>query len=319
MKTISRFACVVLAGIASSAFAQTFPSKQVQIIIPFAAGGVTDLLGRLVAEQLQKQWGGEPVIVENRPGAGSIIGTEAVAKAKPDGHTLLLSGQPLSTFKVLFKQTPFDVLKDLAPLTQMTRTRYILYTSGAVPARSLKELIEYAKANPAKLNHGGIGPGGVMLAHEQFKRIAGVNIVQVPYKGAFPVSALLTNEVQMYLSGSLFPQTEVDGGRLKILAVTGKTRLPHIPSVPTFGEAGLPQFEAYNWQGWMTRAGTPPAIVTKLNEALVAGIRAPQVRERIVANGTEVVTSTPAELRALIERESKEFEEIARFAGIKPE
>jgi len=311
---------VMTLAAAAPAFAQSelrkFPSKQVRIVVPFAAGGVTDLLGRLVADQLQKRWGGQPVIVENRPGGGSIIGTDVVAKSEPDGHTLLLSGGPLSTFKVLFKQAPFDVQRDLAPITQMVQTRYILYVNSAVPATTLKEFIAYAKANPGKMNFGSIGPGGVLLAHEQFKKLAGVDLVQVAYKGVLPPSAIINNEVQMYLSGSLLPDP---GGRLRQLAVTGETRLPLAPNVPTFREAGLPEFRATNWQGFMTRAGTPAPVIAKLNEDLVAVIRLPEIRERIVAAGAEVVTSTPKELAAKIAREMKDWEEVARFANIKPE
>jgi len=295
-----------------------FPRKQVRIVVPFGAGGATDIIARIIADQLQKRWNGPPVVVDNRPGGGSIIGTDIVAKSEPDGHTLLLSGGPLSTFKVLFKQTPFDVQRDLAPLTQIVRTRYILYVNGAVPARTLGEFIAYAKAHPGKLNYGSIGPGGVMLAHEYFKKLAGVFMVQVPYRGMMPVSALLSGEVHMYLSGALMPEQEVAGGRLRALAVVGNSRLAQLPHVPTFAEAGMPQFNVDNWQGFLTRAGTPAPVLARLNEDLVAVVRSPEVRARIAASGAELVTGTPAELAALIERETKLWQEVAHFASLEP-
>ena len=303
---------------ADTSFGADFPAKPTRVVIPFAAGGTTDIVGRALADKLAPRMG-QPVIVENRPGAGSLIGTDVVAKAAPDGYTLLMSGGPLATFKLLFKSVPFDVKRDLAPVTQITRTSYIVMINGGLPAKNLGEFITYAKANPGKLNFGSIGPGGVYQAHELFKKLTDINMVAIPYKGAMPVNALPSNEIQFYMDGSLVQKPNIDAGKVRALAVVANRRLAALPDVPTIAEAGLPNFTPSNWQGFMITAGSPKDVIAKWNAEIVAVAAMPDFRQRVTALGTEVVTNSPEELGRMIDAEMTQWAEVARFANVQPE
>jgi tripartite-type tricarboxylate transporter receptor subunit TctC len=314
------FACIALAC-ASSAHAQDkYPSKLVRLVVPFATGGSTDILARTLAQELSERVG-QPVIVENKPGAGGTVGTDSVAKSKPDGYTLLLGTVSTHAAAVsLYEKLPYDPLRDFAPITEIaTIPNLVVINPAAVPATSLPQLIQLAKKQPGKLTYASNGAGtSNHLATELLKSTAGIDIVHVPYKGSGPALIdLLGAQVSMMLDVVSTSYPHVKSGKLKALAVTGSARTSMLPEVPTVAEQGFPGFEAMVWFGMFAPAKTPAAIVEQLNKEFVAVIRSPKVKELIEGQGALIVASPPATFSKRIQGEIVKWRQVVKVSGAK--
>jgi tripartite-type tricarboxylate transporter receptor subunit TctC len=306
-------AALVAASLPVLAAAQgTYPNKPVTLIVPFAPGGGSDVVARTIQPKLAEKLG-QPVLVENKPGAAGIIATNHVAKAAPDGYTLFLSWDSHAINPVVTKDLPYDTFKDFAPVTLLVKLPLVLGAWGGLPANSVAEFVALAKQNPGKYNYASVGSGSSNRLHsENFHRLAGINVVHVPYKGGGPsVTAMLTGEVAYsFLSLPSF-KSQFDAGRLKPLAVTSTKRMPDLPNVPTMIESGFPGFEAYAWIGIFAPAGTPEAVIQRLHRDFTATLADPETAKRLAAVGVEIVGSTPQELDRFAR---SEYDKWARFA-----
>ena len=309
-------------GAAPLALAQeTYPARPVRIIVPFAAGGVADLLPRIVGEKLAQKWG-QPVVVENKVGASGNIGMAEGARAAPDGYTLVLAPTGnLTVNPTLFPKLPFDTSRDLAPVTLLAQSPNVLVVHPSVPAKTLRELIAHAKANPDKLNFASPGDGsGAHLAGELLKIDAGIDATHVAYKGIAPaVNDLLGGNVQMMFAGISTVLQHIKSGKLVAIAIASPRRNPQLPEVPTVDESGLPGFDVTSWYGIVTRAGTPPAIVQKLQRDMAEALANEEVRAKLAGVGLEPVGNTPEAFDALIKAESRKWTDIVRKANIQPQ
>ena len=308
------------AGFARAAdAAAAYPVKPIRFIVGFTPGGGSDTVARLIALKLGETWT-QPLVVDNRPGAGGNLAIELVARSAPDGYTILCASSSFSIIPSLYRDLSYSPVRDFAPVTLASSAPYLLVLHPSVPAQSVKELIALAKAQPGKLNYASAGSGSTLhLAGELFKSLAGVDIVHVPYKGANGITDLIAGAVQLSFAG--LPQTlpHVKAGRLKALAVTTSRRAVALPDLPTIAEAGVPNYEVDPWYGVIAPAGTPRAIVERLNAAINRAIAAPDIREKFMLQGLEPRTSTPAEFTSLISNEIAKWSKVVRDAGIKAE
>lgn len=310
---------LALAGIAAAdhALAQAYPNKPLHLIVPFAAGGTGDVLGRLLASKMSEGLG-QPVVVEFKPGAGTTLGTDFVAKSPPDGYTILLSASTTMSINAsLYSKLPYDTLKDLAPVSLLAAIPNMLVANLALPANTVPELIALAKASPGKLNYASPGSGTTPhLAGELFKTAAGINMVHVPYKGAGPaIIDVLGGHVPMLFDNIPSVQPQVNSGKMKALAVTSAKRSPAMPNVPTFAEAGLAGFEANSWWAILAPAGTPKEIIVRLNAEVVKALNDAGIRERFVGLGADPATGTPEECSAHIKGEVAKWAAIVKASG----
>jgi tripartite-type tricarboxylate transporter receptor subunit TctC len=309
---------LAIAASPGSAVAQVYPTKQIELVVPFVAGGTTDNMARLMAQRFTESWS-QTVIVSNRPGAGSTIGTSTAAKAAPDGHTLLVTTFAFAAAPALQK-VPFDPIKDFAPITELASLPMMLLVHPSVPANNLKEFIALAKSSPGGLNYASSGPGtSTHLAAEMFNTMAGVRLVHVPYKGNAEVyNALLGGHVKIHFS--LVPSgiAHVRAGKLRVLAVTSEKRLPYLPDVPTVAESGFPSYEISSWQGVFAPAGTRPEIVSKINGELLSLLKTPAMRERMAREGADPIGSTPQQFSQRVASEIDKWRKVARSAGLAP-
>jgi len=300
-----------------AARAQDFPTKPITIVVPFSAGGTTDILARIVANSLQAELK-QPIVVDNRAGAAGNIGAQAVARAQPDGYTLLLGTVGTHAINgALYKKLGFDPVKDFAPLTRVANVPNVLVTNPEQPYKTVQELIAYAKANPGKVNFGSSGAGtSIHLSGELFKSMAGVDIQHVPYKGSAPaLSDLLGNQIGIMFDNMPSSISHVRSGRLRPLAVTTAKRSPELPDVPTVAESGVPGYEATSWFGMFAPANTPAPVLARLHGALIKVLSDPAVRKRIGEQGAEPVTETPEQFAAFIAAESKKWGEVVKQSG----
>ena len=323
MSILARTAAVFAAlSFATLALAQEpYPTRPVRIIVPFAAGGVADLVPRVVGEKLAQKWG-QPVVVENKTGASGNIGMAEGARAAPDGYTLVLAPTGnLTVNPVLFPNLPFDTYKDLAPVTLLAQSPNVLVVHPSVPAKNFRELIAWAKANPNKLNFASPGEGsGAHLAGELLKIDAGISATHIPYKGIAPaVNDLLGGNVQMMFAGISTVLQHIKSGKLVAIAIASPKRNAQLPDVPTVDESGLPGFDVTSWYGIVTRAGTPPAIVQKIQRDMAEALQHEDVKARLASLGLEAVGNTPQQFGALIESETRKWTDIVRKANIKPQ
>lgn len=301
----------------TSALAQAYPTKPVTIIVPFAAGGTTDILARIIGQALTAELG-QSVVVDNRAGAGGNIGGQAAAKATPDGHTLFMGTVGTHAINAsLYKKMPFDPVKDFAPLTRVANVPNLLVANPAQPYKSVKDLIAYAKANPGKVNFGSSGNGSsIHLSGELFKSLAKVDMQHVPYKGSAPaVTDLLGNQIGIMFDNMPSAIQHVRSGKLVPLAVTTAKRSPELPNVPTIAEAGVPGYEATSWFGMFAPAGTPAPVLAKLNAAIVKVLAQPDVKKKINEQGAEVYSETPEQFAAFIQTESVKWGKVVKESG----
>jgi len=309
-----RAACVLSITSAVSAQAQTYPTRAVEIVVPFAAGGGTDLLARLVGEGLSKRLGSSFVTL-NRPGANTNTGTLQVVKSAPDGHTLVMASIGLAANPSLYRKLPFDPLTDLAPISLIANSPTILVVPTSLPVNSLAELTAHLKTRPGALNYASYGAGSSPhLAAELFRSLTGVDIVHVPYSGGGPAAVgLMGNNVQMLFASVLPVLGLVRGGQVKAIAIASDRRLPLLPDVPTFKESGL-DYRTGTWFGLLTPARTPDSIVATLHRHVADTLREPVVHSRVVEQGAEVVGNSPAEFRAFIKSETERLAAVIRNA-----
>ncbi|HTF16326.1 MAG TPA: tripartite tricarboxylate transporter substrate binding protein [Burkholderiales bacterium] len=314
-------AALALSAPHAAAAAEPYPARPVRFVVAFPPGGGTDIIARSIAQKLGERLG-QQVLVDNRPGAGGNIGTDIVAKSSPDGYTLLMgSAGPLAINASLFARMPFDPIKDLAPVTLAASTPNVLVVHPSLPAATVRELIALAKARPGEINFASSGHGTpAHLAGELFNSMAGVKLIHVPYKGAAPALAdLLGGQVQLMFSTMPPALPHVKDGQLRALAVTSLKRSPAAPDLPTVDEIALPGFEANTWHGVVVPAGTPGAIVARLNREIVAILHLPDVVERLSGQGAEALGSTPEEFAAYIKSESVKWAKVVRDSGAKAE
>jgi tripartite-type tricarboxylate transporter receptor subunit TctC len=304
---------------AAAAHAQSFPAKPIKLLVAFPAGGPTDITMRQLAENASKILG-QPVVVENKPGASGNIGVEIVAKAPADGYTLLTVVTPVAINPALFSNLPFDFMRDIAPVIYLARLAYVVVVNPSVPAATLPELIAYAKANPGKINYGSAGAGTPQnITCELFKMMSGVNLVHVPYKGGAPaVADLIGGHVQVVFAPVSEAIPHIKAGKLRALAVTPAKRLDVFPDVPSVGEF-LPGYEATGFAGIGAPKATPAAIIDMLNKELNAGLANPKIKARIEELGGTVVGGTPAEFGKIIADATEKWAKVIKFAGIKAE
>ena len=315
MKTAS--AAVIGVFVLAAANAQPWPSRPMRYIVPFPPGAFNDTLARTLAAELPKALG-QPVVVENRPGGNTIIGTEFAAKSPPDGYTLFGAALPFSVIQSLYK-TSFDVTKDFAPITLAGITPTLLVAHPGAPVNSVKELIAYAKANPGKLNYASTGNGtSNHLSFELFKVMTQTNVTHIPYKGSAPaVTDLIAGQVQVMFDNTPNVLPHVRAGRLKALAVSTKTRTAHAPEVPSVDEAGVPGYDVSVWFGVLTVAGTPRDVVQRLNTEMARILNSSEVKDRFGKMGVEVVAGTPEHFSAFLNSEVDRWAKVVRDAGIK--
>ncbi|TMS58443.1 tripartite tricarboxylate transporter substrate binding protein [Imbroritus primus] len=297
--------------------ADKYPNKPVTIIVPFSAGGTTDILARIVGVKLGETLG-ETVIIDNRPGAGGNIGAAMVAKAKPDGYTLLMGTVGTHAInQTLYPKLNFDPIKDFAPLTRVANLPNLLVVHPSVPAKNVQELIAYAKANPGKLNFGSSGNGSsIHLSGELFKNMTGIDMQHVPYKGSAPaVTDLLGGQISMMFDNMPSAIQHVKSGKLRPLAVTTAKRSPALPNVPTIAESGVKGYEATSWFGLLAPAGTPPAIINRLNADLVKILAMPDVKKQMAEQGAEAYSETPAAFAGFIKSETAKWAKVVKASG----
>ena len=298
--------------------ADAFPVRPIRMVIPSGAGGITDILGRVLAAKLSDTLG-QQVIVDNRPGASGIVGSQIVAKSSPDGYTLLMVFPSHTVNPSLYPDIPFDTAKAFAPITMVSAVAPVLIVSSQSPARSVKDLLSMAKAKPGQLNHGAVGSGSMgSLAAELLRTLAGLQFTHVAYKGApQALTALLAGEIDFYLIGSAGTVVPlVKAGRIRALGVGAKQRLAVLPDVPSISET-VPGYEARGWNGILAPAGTPTAIVDRLNREIVKIVRSPEFAQLMTAEGATAVGNTPAEFDAIIRADLRKWAQIIRDNGIR--
>ncbi|QWD97432.1 tripartite tricarboxylate transporter substrate binding protein [Polynucleobacter sp. MG-6-Vaara-E2] len=307
-----------LAALLNVASAQSFPDRPIVLVVPNPPGGLVDTSARLLSEPLTRVIS-QPVIVDNKPGASGNTAYQFVAKAKPDGYTLLISysgyhvGNP-----ALMDKLPWDPIKDFSPIALLTVSTNVIAVHPSVPVNNLKEFIAYAKANPGKLNYASQGNGSVShIGTEMFKQTTGVDMVHVPYKGSGPaIQDVLAGQVQVFISTPPSVMQHVQSGKLKGLAVTGKNRHPGMPNVPTTAEAGLPSFQLESWVGLFAPAGTPASVIAKLTDSVKKGLALPEVKERADAAGVEIRYQNPAATEVLVKKELPYWNKVIHSANI---
>ena len=300
--------------------AQTFPQKPLRMIVPSSPGGGSDIVGRFLAQKLSDQMG-QPVVVENRPGASSMLGTELAAKSAPDGYTLVIPPAAVTVNPSIFAKMPYDTLRDLAPITLVADSANVLVAHPALPVRSVKDLVALAKAKPGSLAVASPGISGTPhMAAELFKLMTGVDLLIVIYKGSGPGSiALMAGEVSLQFSTPPSSLPYVRTGRMRALGVTTKARVPAMPDVPTIAESGVPGYEATQWFGLFTAGATPAAIVDKLYQETARALRTPDLKERMSAEGLQPVGNTPTEFAAFVREEMIKWARVVKAAKIKPQ
>ena len=302
---------------AASAEADKYPTKPIRLIAPFVPGGGTDITARAVAMKLTERWG-QQVIVDNRAGAAGAIGVELTATAAPDGYTICLISASHSVNSATNTRLPYDLTKDLQAISQATSLFYVMYLHPSVPAKSVAELITYAKANPGKLNFGSSGTGGLQhFAGEMFNYLAGVKMVHIPYKGgAAATSDALAGNIQVGYGTLLSSRPHYKSGRLRPLAITAKLRSPIAPEYPTLAESGLPGYEVDQWYGIITGAKVPRPLVDKLSVAIAEAVKSPETAQRLAGEGSTPVGSTPDQFSAHIKSEIAKWSKLAKDATL---
>ena len=309
------------ASVALSAFAQSYPSKPIRLIVPFAAGGGNDNIARLVGKRLNESLG-QPLVIDNRPGAGGVVGAELAAKSPPDGYTLFLGGVGSHAVNPnLIEKLPYDPIRDFSPVILLARAPLILVVHPSVPARTFAEFVAYARKNPGKLNFASNGNGSsAQLAAVMFDSMAGAEMVHVPYKGLAPaLTDLLSGQVQVMFSSPVAILPHIKAGKLRALAVTGEKRMASLPEAPTVAESGFPGYEASSWYGILAPAGTSREIVARLNAEFLKALEQPDVRNSLIADGAEPVGDTPEQFAAYIRSEKERMGKLIRDARIRME
>jgi len=313
------FFCASMAS-SSLALAQAYPNKPIKMIVPIGAGSLTDIVGRAVAQGVSQAWG-QPVVADNRAGANGTIGVEIATKSAPDGYTLTMISSSHSVNVSLYKKLPYDLIKDLSPITQATTQPYALVVHPSVAAKSVRELIALAKAKPGTLNYGSSGTGGLShLSGALLSSLAGLTMTHIPYKGGAPaMTDVIAGQIQMLFSTILQSHAHIKAGRLRALAVTTVKRSAGAPELPTMQEAGVPGYEVAGWYGVLAPAKTPQPIIAKLNQEIVRILQTQEMKDRLSADGSEPVGTTPEQFGAHIRSEVAKWSKVVKEAGIRAE
>jgi|SRR5579864_2703895 len=320
MKNLLRAVAALLAALALQAFGQAYPTKPVHVIISFTPGSSTDIVGRIVSQKLSEFWG-QPVLAENRPGAGGSIGTNAVAKAAPDGYTLLVDSNAHTVTPAIYAKLPYDTLKDFIDISPLAVQPNVLIVSATSPYKTLMDLVDAAKAKPGVINWGHAGVGsGTHLNTEKFVAAAKINVTQIPFKGTPEViQAMLSGSVDCYWAPISAAIPHIKGGRVRALAVSTAKRNSQLPDVPTTGEAGISGADAPLWFGIWAPAGTPPDIVAKISSDTRKALADPGVRERLDGLGNDTMDMSPEEFARFVRSEIAEYARVIKAAGIQPQ
>lgn len=309
---------VLAAANTTAVSGQAYPTKPIRMIVPYAPGGGTDNLARMLSKKMSETFE-QSVVVDNRGGAGGIIGTELAARAAADGHTILMTSSAYTIVPMTYGKLPYDPLKDFAPISLLTAQPYLMVVHPSVPANSVKDFIALAKSRPGQLNYASGSYGTAPhLAGELLKRSTGIDLVHVPFKGGGPaVIAIVSGEVAMLFSSLPTTLPQVQAGRLKMLAISSAKRSAVLPSLPTLAESGVPDFEVINWYGLLAPARTPPRIIDKLHETAVRQLRAPDMLARLTSEGTDAVGGTPEQFREYIVMELDKWDKLGRAVGLR--
>lgn len=327
--TVARIACAALAAAAAgAAFAQTpstgsgqaYPSKPVRLVVPSSAGGGTDIVARIIAPELSKRLG-QQVVIDNRPGAGTMIGIEVASRSPADGYTLLMGLSTLAINSALYKKVPYDPQRDFAPITQAVSSASIIVVHPSVPVKSLKELIAFARARPGQLNYASAGNGTYPhMTMELLLSMAKLKMVHIPYKGTAPAMIdMLAGQVSTMAATVLTGMPHIRSGRLRPIGITSLARAGAAPEIPTIAEAGLPGYESVQWYGMLAPARTPRDIVNRLHAEVTGVLKQPDIKSRLAADGADTVGSSPDEFARYIQSELVKWAKVARDAGIQPE
>lgn len=306
------------AALCGTANAQNYPSKPVTIVVPFSPGGATDIMSRTLAERLKARLG-QPVIVENKPGAGTMIASEHVAKAVPDGHTVLLAASSLGIAPALYSKVNYDPIKDFTPISLVASVVHVLSVHPSVPAKNVSELVNWAKANPSKANYGSVGAGtSTHLESELFNTMAGTKMEHVPYKGSAPALLdLVGGNINVMFDAYASSKPFINDNKIRLLAVTTAQRSKLLPNVPTVAESGLPGYEAMPWLGFVAPAHTPAAVVNKFHSELVEVLKEPAVQEKFQSLGLEIIGNKPAEFSAFLKNDIVKWAKVVKDSGAK--
>ena len=317
-KMLASVAIAAAAVCGATAHAQGYPSKPVTVVVPFSPGGATDIMARTLAERLNKRLG-QPVIVENKPGAGTMIASEYVAKAAPDGHTVLLAASSLGIAPALYSKVNYDPVKDFTPISLVASVVHVLSVHPSVPAKNVSELITWVKANPNKANYGSVGAGtSTHLESELFNTMAGVNMTHIPYKGSAPaLMDLVGGNLQVMFDAYASSGPFIRDNKIRLLAVTTAQRSKLLPDVPTVAESGLPGYEAMPWLGFVAPAGTPQPVVDKFHAELMEVLKEPAVQEKFAALGLDIIGNSPKEFGEFIKKDIVKWAKVVKDSGAK--
>jgi tripartite-type tricarboxylate transporter receptor subunit TctC len=319
-KTFTKAAILALAvfGSVMHAQAQTYPDKPIKLVVPFPPGGATDIMARLLADGLRERLG-QPVIIDNRPGAGTMIASDIVAKAAPDGYTLLLAASPLVIAPSLYAKVNYDPIKDFVPITQVASIVHVLVVNPKLPATNVRELIAYLKANPGKASYGSVGAGTLThIKAEAFQSMAGVKMAHIPYKGSAPAETdLIGGEIQLMFDSYPSASPFIRNGNVRALAIATPKRSPVAPGLPTIAESGLPGFELAPWLGVVAPAGTPAEVVARVHRETVELLKKPELQKKFLELGLEPVGSSPKEFGKLLRDDMASYSKTVKEAGIK--
>ena len=312
-------ATLVLGAGSSAQAADVFPTKPVRIIVPFAPGGTSDSLARILGQKLSEAWG-QPVLVENKAGADGNVGADFVARSPGDGYTLmLLDIGTLTMAPVFYSKLSFDPLKDFAPITLIQFSPHALAVTNSLDVKNVADIVAFSKANPGKLNFAASN-NSARLAGAQFQQATGVDMLQIPYKGAAAaMTAVIAGEANVTLNGLFIAGPHIKGNKVKPIAVASQKRMTSFPEIPTLIELGVPQFVTGSWQGLLAPASTPRSVVSKINADLTKVLATPEVRDRLVEQGAEVIASSPEDFAKLLREQTASFQSVAKASNIKPE
>jgi len=319
LAALAAFAAAAIgAHVPAVATAQAWPDKPIRFVMTAPAGSSIDVIGRTIADKLKDRLG-QPVIVDNKPAAGGSVAVAETAKAAPDGYTMVLAYNGPLSITPLLQKLPYDVQKDLAPVIITTSQPNVLAVNAQLPAKDVKELVAYAKANPGKVNYASVGPGSSShLNGELLKSLAGIDIVHIPFNGSPPaVTSTVQGETQMLFAVMQPLQPQIQAGKLRALAVTSAKRFPLLPDLPTIAESGYPKFESLAWNGVLVPAGTPKPVIARLNAEINAILKQPDVAQKLSAAGFDLIGGTPEDFGALIKAESDKWAPVIKSAGIK--
>ncbi|HKU69229.1 MAG TPA: tripartite tricarboxylate transporter substrate binding protein [Burkholderiales bacterium] len=311
---------VIFLAVAADGLAQGYPAKPVRVVVPSSPGGGTDIIARIVAPDLSKRLG-QQFVIDNRPGAGTMIGIEIVAKSPADGYVLLMTPSTLAINSALYKKVPYDPVHDFAPITELISSPSIIVVHPSVPAKTIKELIAFARSRPGQINYASAGAGTYPhMTMELFQSMAKVKMVHIPYKGTGPAMIdMLAGNTAVMAGTILSVMPQVRAGRLRALGISSEKRSPVAPEIPTVAEAGLPGFEAVQWYGFLAPAKTPREIITRLHAETVRILQQPETKERFASDGADPVGNSPDEFARFIQSELVKWAKVARGAGIQPE